>query len=164
MEDATAPELSTPTEIDDGPLILPPERVGGMLLEHEIKDCWRQNMLGAADDARLLVTLPAQGATFVRMRERLKLAEGACRQMCHWREDARWLVLGPQLEMLHQITRAMIVSHHARPLFFRLEATLRKLVHDADLLENRATEHAGMILPKPLPLDRTEGRAVQVIQ
>lgn len=134
-----------------------------MATEIEIKDMWRQSMLGAADDAQLLAVLPAQGATYKRMRERLKLAEGACRQMCHWREDARWLVLPFQLAALHEMTRSMIVSHVPRPLFLKMEETLRKIVRDADELENKATGRVGMILPKPLHLDRTEGRPVQVL-
>ena len=130
--------------------------------EQEIKDCWRTNMLSAASEARLLVILPAQGATFVRMREHLSLAEGACRQMAHWREDARWLYLAPKMEQLHQMTRLMIVSHYASPLFTILAHLLEKLVSAADLLENKKTGRVGMILPEPLRHDRTEGRAVQV--
>ena len=122
-------------------------------------------MLGAADDASLLMVLPAQGPTYVRMRKRLALAEGACRQLGHWREDSRWFYLAPRLEALHQMTRIMIASHYPRPLFQKLAETLRKLVRDADILENAATGRTGQILPKPLPLDRPSGdRPVQVIQ
>lgn len=148
----------------DEPLILPEPRAGNVLLEHEIKAMWRTSMLGAADDAKILAVVPAQGPAFVRMRERLALAEGACRQMAHWREDARWLYLAPQMERLHQMARVMIVSHFARPLFLKLEELLRKLVADADALENKSTGKAGMILPKPLHLDRPSGdRPVQII-
>jgi hypothetical protein len=141
MTDLTDPAL-------DGPVLLPvPSERKGILTEAEIKDCWRTNMLGAADDCSFLQTLPAQGATFVRLRERLKLAEGACRQMGHWREDSRWLYLAPQLENLHQMARVMIVSHYARQLFTKLEITLRKIVDAADALENKKTGKVGMILP-----------------
>lgn len=120
-------------------------------------------MLGAADDCRLLSTLPAQGPTYVRLRERLKLAEGACRQMCWWRDDTRWLYLAPMLERTHQMVGDMIRNHYARPLFLKLEMTLRKLIHDADRLENAATGRMGMILPESERLDRTEGRPMQVL-
>lgn len=158
MTDQTDPAL-------DGPVILPlPSERKGWLTEAEIKDCWRANMLGAADDCSLLQTLPAQGATFVRLRERLKLAEGSCRQMGHWREDSRWLYLAPQLENLHQMARVMIVSHYARQLFTKLEITLRKIVKAADDLENKATGKVGMILPDTSRGPHRDTRPVQVLE
>ena len=148
----------------DGPIILPLDGPGNVLTELEIRQCWRHNLLAAADRAKTLAIVPAQGPTYAAMRENLKLAEGACRQMCHWREDARWLYLAPMLERTHQMCGDMIRSHYARPLFLKLELVLRKLVVDADALENKATGKLGMILPKPERLDRTEGRPVQVLQ
>ena len=124
---------------------------------------WRDAMTGAADDCRLLAVLPAQGPTFARLRERLKLAEGACRQMCWWRDDTRWLYLAPMLEQTHQMVLEMIRMHAARQLFLKLEHTLRKLIRDADILENAKTGHVGMILPESQKLDRTEGRPMQVL-
>jgi hypothetical protein len=147
----------------DGPIILPEEPANGFLLEHEIKDCWRHNMLAAADAAKVLAIVPFTGPTFVRLREALKLAEGACRQMCHWREDARWLYLAPMLEHVHQQAAWMLRHRDARKMLNTLEAALRKLVFDAELLENKATGKVGPILPKPLRLDRTEGRPMQVL-
>ena len=157
MTDQTDPRL-------DGPVILPvKDEKRGMLTEVEIRGCWRQNMLEAASCCSLLQTLPAQGATFVRLRENLKLAEGACRQMGHWREDSRWLYLAPQLENLHQMARVMIVSHYARQLFTKLEITLRKIVQAADDLENKATGKVGMILPDTSRGPHRDTRPVSVI-
>jgi hypothetical protein len=157
MTDQTDPRL-------DGPVILPqaPERKG-WLTETEIKACWRENMLAAADCCSHLQTLPAQGATFVKLREHLKLAEGSCRQMGHWREDSRWLYLAPQLENLHQMARVMIVSHYARQLFTKLEITLRKIVHSANDLENKATGKVGMILPDTSKGPHRETKPISVI-
>ena len=147
----------------DGPIRLPERQSGSGTSENEIKSMWRQSMLGAADDCRLLAVLPAQGPTFARLRERLKLAEGACRQMCWWRDDTRWLYLAPMLEQTHQMVLEMIRMHAARHLFLKLEHTLRKLIRDADILENAKTGHVGMILPESQKLDRTEGRPMQVL-
>ena len=157
MIDPTDPAL-------DGPVILPlPSERKGWLTEAEIKDCWRHNMLAAADKCSLLQTLPAQGATFVALREHLKLAEGACRQMGHWREDSRWLYLAPQLENLHQMARVMIVSHYARQLFTKLEITLRKIVAGAHDLETKKTGKVGMILPDTSRGPHRDTKPVSVI-
>lgn len=133
------------------------------LIEIEVKDCWRTNMLGAADDAKLLAILPAQGPTYARLRERLRLAEGACRQMAAFRGDARWLPMAFMLNDICQRARAWIVAHFAREVFLTLERELRKCVAIADTVENKKTGISGLILPAALPLTRTEGRPVQVI-
>lgn len=149
----------------DGPIILPEAPTGNVTPESEIKAMWRHAMLGAADDARRLVTQPiwTRGTVFESMRTRLKMAEGSCRQMCHWREDARWLYLAPMLEKTHQMAGEMLRNRHYGTLFLKLEETLRKLVHDADRLENAATGRLGAILPEPARIDRTEGRPIQVL-
>ena len=157
MTDQTDPRL-------DGPVLLPtPSERKGWLTEAEIKDMWRSSMLAAASDCSLLQTLPAQGATFVRLRENLKLAEGACRQMGHWREDSRWIYLAPQLENLHQMARMMIVSHYARQLFTKLEITLRKIVAGAHDLETKKTGKVGMILPDTSRGPHRDTKPVSVI-
>ena len=156
MTDQTDPRL-------DGPVLLPtPSERKGWLTEAGSTDLGRSSMLAAASDCSLLQTLPAQGATFVRLRENLKLAEGACRQMGHWREDSRWIYLAPQLENLHQMARVMIVSHYARQLFTKLEITLRKIVSAADDLENKKTGKVGMILPDTSHGPHRDTRPVQV--
>lgn len=135
-----------------------------MATETEIKDMWRTSMLSAASDCALLAILPAQGATYSRLRERLRLAEGACRQMCQWREDARWLYLAPRLDTLRQMAMQMINSRQPRALYHQLGQTLKQIVAFCDGLENRATGKMGMIIPDPEPLIRTESRPVQVIE
>lgn len=134
-----------------------------MATEQEIIDCYRGALRGAIDDCRLLEILPAQGPSFVRMRERLKTVENCCRQLAVWRDgDARWLPIGIMMEMAHQKSRSWIVKHNKRDLFRRLADNLRMLEVAAHDLETRATGRTGSILPEPLALHR-ENRTVQVI-
>lgn len=133
------------------------------LTELEILDCLRTNLRGAADDCVMLQKLPAQGPTFVRMRERLKYVENACRQMSFFREDTRWLPVGIMMELVHQKSRTWIVEHVARTKFRLLERNLRMLVLAAEDLETRATGRMGMILPDVQPGPLRENRPVQVI-
>jgi hypothetical protein len=132
------------------------------LTEREILSCLRENAKGAADDCILLAKLPAQGPTYKRMRERLKLVEGCCRQMAYWREDGRWLPLGLQVEECHQRTGTWLRMHYPRKLFLKLAENMRTIEKVAEGLETRATGVSGMILPKPLP-HTPENRAVQVL-
>lgn len=134
----------------------------GWLTEREIKDCWRSALLAAADCAKALTTVPAQGPEYVKLRMYLALAEGACRQMGWWRDDARWFPLGMMPEQFHQVARGMIGNKYARQGFRVLEGKIRQLVATADELENKRTGRVGMILPEPLADTRTEGRSVQV--
>lgn len=134
-----------------------------MATEQEIIDCYRGALRGAIDDCRLLEILPAQGPSFVRMRESLKLVENCCRQMAVWRDgDARWLPIGIMMEMVHQKSRSWIVDHEIRLKFRLLGQNLMRLEEAARDLETRATGRTGSILPEPLALHR-ENRPVQVI-
>lgn len=138
--------------------------MGNTLTEREIIDCLKENLKGAADDCELLCVRPAQGPTFVRMRERLKLVEGACRQMCFWRDgDTRWLPVGMMMEAVHQKSRDWIVKHAPRIVYLKLGENLRMLQAAAEALETQATGRIGMILPEvqAAPL-RASGRPMQV--
>ena len=132
------------------------------LTEREIIDCLRTNLRGAADDCEALVRLPAQGPTFMRLRDRLKLVEGACRQMTYWREDTRWLPVGMMMEAVHQKSRQWIVGHQPRKLFGMLAERLRMLHAAAEMLETRATGRSGAILPPVVPGPHRDNRPVQV--
>jgi hypothetical protein len=138
--------------------------MGNTTPEQEIVSCLKENLKGAADDCDMLVRLPAQGPTFVRLRERLKTVENCCRQVAHWREDTRWLPVGIMMEMVHQKSREWIVGHMPRPLFRKLGENLRMLEKAAEGLETRATGRMGMILPdvQAAPM-RASGRPVQVL-
>lgn len=134
-----------------------------MATESEIKQVWRDNLLGAASDCDLLAKLPARGVIYRRMVGRLKLAEGAARQMCTWREDSRWLPVAYCIEQLHEMAGQMIRKHAPGPWFLGVAVELRKTIAALDLLENAAVGKLGMILPKPQPLIREAGeRLIQV--
>ena len=117
------------------------------LSETEIKDQLYTSLLGAADDAKLLGILPAQGPTYARLRERLKVAETCCRQMGAYREDARWFGMGLKLEEAHQRTLRWVTGHSPRSIFWLLSEKLGEMARTVKQLETRKTRRVGMILP-----------------
>lgn len=137
-----------------------------VLTEVEIFACMRENLKGAADDCDMIARFPQSGIAFDRMRGRLKLVEGACRQAAHWRQDARWLQPGLKMEQAHQIARTWLhrPSVQSKKLFKGLAAALRKMLADLERLETAPTHRVGMILPKPQPGPLRQGRPVQVVR
>jgi hypothetical protein len=133
-----------------------------LLTEREIIDCLRANFRKAAEDCEKLARLPAQGPTYKRFREELKLIEGAARQLGYWRGDARWFQIGLQMEEAHQRAGRWIREKWPRPLFIRLAENLRAGERAAHDLATKATGRTGLILPKPKSFHR-ETRPVQVI-
>jgi hypothetical protein len=136
------------------------------LTEAEIFDCLRENLKGAADDCDLIARFPQSGVAFDRMRKRLKLVEGACRQAAFWREDARWLQPGLKMEQAHQIARTWLhrPSVQSKKLFAGLAAALRRMHADIDRLEAMRAPRLGMILPRlQAPTEIRHGRPVQVM-
>jgi hypothetical protein len=69
----------------------------GALTEPEIFDCLRTNFRLAANLCVELATKPRKGPNYNKLREALKLIEGAARQAAYWRSDARWLQIGLQM-------------------------------------------------------------------
>lgn len=135
------------------------------LSESEIWECLKENLKGAADDCAIIARQPSSGPEFIRLRERLALCEGACRQMSVWRQDTRWLPIGMKFEQAHQKAREWLhrPTVSSKKLFTLLETALRKMQRDTEILHKRATGKVGMILPKPQRGEiRTQGRAVQV--
>lgn len=117
------------------------------LTEVEILDQMRTQCRKAIEDAENLAKLPAQGPTYVRLREELKLIEGCCRQAAYWREDARWLPIGLKMEEAHQRARVWVTRHYARKMFLMLANNLRALERKIDNLQHHATGRRGTILP-----------------
>lgn len=117
------------------------------LTEQEIADKLRDSLKGAAADAKLLASLPAQGPTYMRLRDRLGEAETACRMMAYWREDTRWLAMGLKMEEAHQRCRGWIVSHRARPIFLMFAEKLQDMTQMVSVMETRKTGRAGLIMP-----------------
>lgn len=133
------------------------------LTEQEILDCLKTNLRLSAQHCEILAAIPAQGETYEKLREELKLVEGACRQIAHWREDSRWLRLGMQMEVAHQKVWNWVRYKHSRKLFLMFADNLRAALKLADTLETKATGKLGAILPEVLPLHR-ENRPVQVVR
>lgn len=149
----------------------------GALTEREIFDCLEENFRLAAEYAEQMATNPRRGPIYVKFRESLKLAEGACRQAAAWREDSRWLKTGMNLAEAHQKAggwlRGIKVKNgpyitlaegHKHPLFVKLAEVLRAGAEAAKLLRMRATGKLGMILPEVRKAEpRTQGRPMQVL-
>jgi hypothetical protein len=132
------------------------------LTEVEIFDCLFSNLRGAIDDTEQLSRLPLPGPTYARLRERLKLVEGAARQAAHWREDTRWLPLGIQMETCHQLASKWLREHYPPRIFLGLKAHLQVALQFSDRLKDDATGRIGTILPEQLPEPHRETRPVQV--
>jgi len=137
----------------------------GALTEQEIFSAMRENLRGAADDCDLIANHPSSGPAFDRMRKRLKLVEGCCRQAAYWREDARWLPMGVKMEQAHQIARKWLhrPTVQAKKLFTGLAAVLRQFADQLDKLQNARSNRVGLILPKPQAAPLRSGRPVQVM-
>lgn len=118
------------------------------LTEVEILDCLRTNLRAAIQHCEDLANLPAQGPTYIQFRKELKLIEGSCRQIAHWREDSRWLQLGLIMEEAHQRAGKWIRKHHPRPLFLKLAENLRAMIMACHNLETMKTGKRGPILPE----------------
>jgi hypothetical protein len=135
----------------------------GMLTEQEIIDCLRTNFRLAAEHCRQLAALPKAGPTYRRLREELKLIEGAARQLAQWREDMRWLQIGLSMEETHQRSLRWLRYHFPRKLFEKLADNLEFGARAADRLRTAATGRTGLIAPKPLEGPLRQGRPVQVM-
>jgi hypothetical protein len=135
------------------------------LTEREIFACLRENLRGAADDCDQIAKQPLSGVHFDRMRRRLKLCEGACRQAAFWREDSRWLPIGIKMEEAHQRARTWLhrPTVKSKKLFTKLGDNLRQLARAVDRMETARTGRMGMILPEVQAPPLRQGRPVQVI-
>jgi hypothetical protein len=133
------------------------------LSEVEIFDCLASNFQLAAQHCDDLARLPRKGPTYVKLRNELKLIEGACRQAAYWREDARWLQIGLYMEEAHKRagewlrgvrppgggSRRPIPPGTLHPLFVALAENLRAGHKRALEMKDAKTGRAGMILPTP---------------
>ena len=136
----------------------------GALTEVEIFDCLKTNLRLAAQSCDKLAVSPRKGPTYVKLREELRLVEGACRQAAFWRGgDARWLQVGILMAEAHKRagdwlrgikqpdgTRVKLANGILHPAFEMLAESLRALIRLADNTKNKATGRLGMILPAPL--------------
>lgn len=131
----------------------------------------RETLVHLQDQIKLAVercgnlgVMAARGPTYSLFRAEIKAIENCCRQVAYYREDARWLQIGLQMEHVHQVMGRWLRQHERRvALFNKLADNLRALAKTAHDLEVKATGRLGMILPVPQRVDRTEGRPVQVV-
>ena len=148
----------------------------GALTEVEIFSCLTSNFKLAAEHCEDLAKLPRKGPTYKKLRDELKLLEGACRQAAYWRQDARWLQIGLYMEEVHKRAGGWLRGYknqagqhitiregQLHPLFMKLADNLRKGQAAAERLRNRKTGIAGTILPKPMRAPHRDTRPVQVM-
>jgi hypothetical protein len=133
------------------------------LTEVEILDCLKTNLRLAAQNCDVLAVSQRKGLTYKRLREQLRLVEGACRQIAFWRGgDARWLKIGLYMAEAHKRAggwlrgykgpdgkRVLIAPGHQHPLFIKLAENLRAAYVKATELETHKTGRIGPILPVP---------------
>ena len=136
----------------------------GVLTEQEIFDCLKSNLRLAAQNCDKLAVSPRKGPAYRRLRDELRLIEGACRQAAYWRGDARWLRIGLYMAEVHKRAgdwlrgvkqidgrRVKIAPGQLHPLFSKLAENLRAAYVKASDFQNKRTDRVGLILPKPQP-------------
>ena len=135
----------------------------GALQEQEIFDCLKTNLRLAAQSCDKLAVSPRKGPTYKKLRDELRLVEGACRQAAFWRGgDARWLRIGLMMAEAHKRagdwlrgikqpdgSRAKLASGQMHPLFLKLAANLRAAYVKAEEFRTKKTNRIGPILPVP---------------
>jgi len=132
----------------------------GALTEAEIMACLSENFRLAAEYCEDLARLPKKGPTYIKLRQSLKLLEGACRQAAHWREDARWLKIGMDMAHVHEKAGGWLRGYTDRegrhisiapgqmnPLFKKLAESLRSSHAGVERLRTMKTNKVGAILP-----------------
>ena len=137
----------------------------GALQEQEIFDCLKTNLRLAAQSCDTLAVSPRKGPAYAKLRNELRLVEGACRQAAFWRGgDARWLKIGLFMAEAHKRaggwlrgekqpdgTRAKMAAAEMHPLFVKLAQNLRAAYVKAEEFRTKKTNKIGPILPVVLP-------------
>ena len=148
----------------------------GDLTETEIFDCLKSNFRLAAQCCDDLARLPRKGPTYRRLRDHLKLIEGACKQAAAWRSDARWYRIAFMMGEAHKRAgnwlrgiknpagpATKLAPGQLHPLFTQLAENLRKGYAVAESFRTGKVNKLGMILPQPLPGPHRDTRPVQVV-
>lgn len=147
----------------------------GALTETEIFDCLKANFRLAAQCCDDLARLPKKGETYRKLRDALRLIEGASKQAAAWRQDARWYRIAFYMGEAHKKagdwlrglkmtdgSRVKIADGHLHPLFVGLADNLRKGYALAERYRTGATGKAGAILPNALPGPHRDTRPVHI--
>lgn len=133
------------------------------LTETEVFDQMLTSLRGAIDDCEIIARQPVSGVYFDRMRSRLKLVEGCCRQAAAFREDTRWLPVGVMMEQAHQRARFWLhrPSVQSKKLFTILADKLRLLEKATTQIRDQKTGRRGIILPD---MQKAPGRVPGMVQ
>lgn len=131
------------------------------LSEREILSCLKENYAEAASRCDRLAK-GERGDLYPKLRENLRLVEGAARQMSAWREDSRWLKLGLDVMECQKRCGKWLVEKAPGKKFTMLANVLRKGAFMAHALETRKTEVRGPILPiiAPAPNEQRHGSII----
>lgn len=129
----------------------------GSLTEREILDQLKSSLKECADYAYQL-SIGKRGPIYPKFVEAMKLAEGACRQAGHWREDARWFPFGLQIHEAQQRCGRWLREKAPAAKFAKLAEILRAALKQANDLETKRTGKVGAVLPiiKPAPFRDTK--------
>ena len=140
----------------------------GQTTEQEIFDCIVTNFRLAAENCDELAKRPISSPEYMRLRDELKLIEGAFHQASFWREDERWLDVARQIPEAHRlagewlrgeeiesevpgvIMRRPIPEGHLHPMFVKLAEFLRWCMAKAEELRHAKTGVLGANL-RPVP-------------
>jgi len=120
--------------------------------EQEIFQRLSDSFKAAAECCDKLSSDPKTGPNYMRLREHLRMIEGAARQAAHWREDTRWLKIGLNAAQCHQKAGDWLRSHAPRVYFDKLASAMRQLHLSTERLKTQPTGRMGAILPVVPPL------------
>lgn len=126
-----------------------------MITETEILSKYRQSLKEARDQCVELgrhadpAIIAPRGWRYTKLKKAVTELEGCCRQMSHWRADARWVRLGIQFGKMLQLIQRMFVGQ--RWLEFRrlIEVLDLHMRHCEELATGKTgrVERQGAILP-----------------
>lgn len=122
--------------------------------ELELFDRLGSSFKAAAEYCDQLASAPKKGPIYYRLREELRLIEGACRQVGCYREDMRWMKVGLDAHKCHENAGDWLRSFAPAKYFTALAVTMRKLHAATEKLRHNRTGRTGMILPKAQHLHR----------
>ena len=123
-----------------------------MLSETDILDRHNQSLKEARDHCLWLAKqqdetqAAPRGRRYIALRKALDQLEGSCRQMAHFRADARWVKLGVVYAKAMRLAQAKYIGQNWKA-FGQMVAIFERGLHSLDELANRKTETRGAILP-----------------
>lgn len=133
-----------------------------MLTEQVAIDCLRTNLREAVQHCEDLALKPEAEGTYLKLRENLRLIEGASRQTGHFRQDMRWMAFGYEMFSFLERIREAILHVESRKIFMHMAAMIRGALAEAEKLQHAKTGRRGPILPKAKLGSHRESRPVYI--